>query len=338
MREVTICTMDYVDAATTGILSPHVLPVEDLRKMLLHIEETPPLTIHLSISSEDALHFYRYLCTHVLIADEQFLLLIDVPIQECALQLEIYEVFNLAIPHGNLAACYNINNRYLGIMHDDTKPVEISTDQFKTCQQANRQFCSLNTPLLPLVNSPKCITALYAKDKASIEKNAHYKSGKPLVSAYQHLSSQNIWIITSPLAAVSSGIRLICLEKAPRSTIPQTPIHVLQLPPACSTTSQYFHLPPCYETHELTVNISLKIANLNIINIPSPEFRIWQHLEDRWNGTQLHHLVNIPSVPIDQLYKQMVSSNGPINPFRSTDESIGDTVSVWTLFLIQAFT
>ena len=33
MREVTIHTMDYVDAATTGILSPHVLPVEDLRKM-----------------------------------------------------------------------------------------------------------------------------------------------------------------------------------------------------------------------------------------------------------------------------------------------------------------
>ena len=31
MREVTIHTMDYIDAATKGILSPHVLPVEDLR-------------------------------------------------------------------------------------------------------------------------------------------------------------------------------------------------------------------------------------------------------------------------------------------------------------------
>ena len=68
MREVTICIMDYVDAATTKMLSPHVLPVEDLRKMLLHIEETIPLTMHLPISSDDALHFYRYLCTHVLIA------------------------------------------------------------------------------------------------------------------------------------------------------------------------------------------------------------------------------------------------------------------------------
>ena len=47
---------------------------------------------------------------------------------------------------------------------------------------------------------------------------------------------------------------------------------------------------------------------------------------------QASPLVNIPSVPIDQLYKQMVNSNRPINPLMSTDESIGDTVSVWTLF------
>ena len=131
---------------------------------------------------------------------------------------------------------------------------------------------------------------------------------------------------------MTTGITLICPEEAPRFLKIQMPFHVLQLPPACSTISQHFHLPPCYETHELTINLSFNTANLNVINISSPEFRIWQHLEDHWNGTQLHHLVNIPSVPIDQLYKQMVNSNGPINPFMSTDESIADTISVWILF------
>ena len=80
MTEVAMNTIDYIDAATTGILTPHVLPVEDLREMVLHIEETQPSTMHLTFPSEDTLHFYRYLCTHVLIADEQFLLLINVPI------------------------------------------------------------------------------------------------------------------------------------------------------------------------------------------------------------------------------------------------------------------
>ena len=73
--------MDYINAATTGILSPHILPVQDLRKMLKYIEDTLPFIMHLPITSEDTLHFYRCLCTHMLITDEQFLLLIDVPIQ-----------------------------------------------------------------------------------------------------------------------------------------------------------------------------------------------------------------------------------------------------------------
>ena len=91
-RTVSIHTMDYIDAATTGTLSPHVLPITDLQKILSHIEETLPSTLHLPISSEDALHFYWYLCTHVLIANKQFLLLIDVPIQDQSHQLSIYKI------------------------------------------------------------------------------------------------------------------------------------------------------------------------------------------------------------------------------------------------------
>ena len=37
MRQIAINAMDYIDAAPTGILSPHVLPVEDLREMLMQI-------------------------------------------------------------------------------------------------------------------------------------------------------------------------------------------------------------------------------------------------------------------------------------------------------------
>ena len=129
----------------------------------------------------------------------------------------------------------------------------------------------------------------------------------------------NKWILTSAPTAVLTGI-IICPEEAPRFIKTQTPIHILHLPPVCSTTSQHFHLSPHYETHELTINISLNAANLNVINISSPEFRIWQHLESHWHRTQFYHLVNIPSASIDQLYKHMVSSNRPITLFMSTDE------------------
>ena len=140
MREVALHTTDYIDAATIGLFSPHVLPVEDLRKMLKHIEKMLPSSMHLPISSEDALHFYRYLHTHLLIADEQFLLLIDVPIQDHAQQMEIYDVFNLDMPHRNFSTCYDIQNKYLSITLDETSAVEISEDQFKICQKANDSF------------------------------------------------------------------------------------------------------------------------------------------------------------------------------------------------------
>ena len=58
IKRVSMHTMDYVDAATTGTLSPHILLVMVLKKMLSHIEETLPPTLHLPISSKDALHFY----------------------------------------------------------------------------------------------------------------------------------------------------------------------------------------------------------------------------------------------------------------------------------------
>ena len=108
-------TMDYINAATSGTLSPNVLPVADLQKMLQHIADTLPPTLHLPILPVDTLHFYRYLCTHVLIKNKQFLLLIDIPIQDRASQITIHQVFTLDIPHGNYSAHYNINTRYFGV-------------------------------------------------------------------------------------------------------------------------------------------------------------------------------------------------------------------------------
>ena len=53
IRRVSIHTMDYIDAATSGTLSPHILPVMDLQKMLLNLEETLPSTIVANLYIED---------------------------------------------------------------------------------------------------------------------------------------------------------------------------------------------------------------------------------------------------------------------------------------------
>ena len=102
-------TMDYIDAATSGTLSPHVLPVVDLQRMLQHIADTLPPTLHLPISPEDTLHIYRYLHTHFLIENKQILLLIEVPIQDRSRPITIHQILTLVILQGNYSACSDVD-------------------------------------------------------------------------------------------------------------------------------------------------------------------------------------------------------------------------------------
>ena len=81
----------------------------------------------------------------------------------------------------------------------------------------------------------------------------------------------------------------------------------------------------------MEVDISLDMANLNMINISSVNFCIWQHLEKHWNESQLLHLASIPSVPIGHLYHHMTKGFEHITPF-SLENSTGDTDSIWTFF------
>ena len=100
--------------------------------------------------------------------NKQFLLLIDIPIQDRACQITVHQVFTLDIPHGNYSAHYDMNTKYFGVTKDVTMGVELSTTQFQTCQQANGQFSCIYTPFQPLANPPMCIAALYTKSKTGI--------------------------------------------------------------------------------------------------------------------------------------------------------------------------
>ena len=165
---VSTHTMDYIDTATSGTLSPHVLPVIDLQRMLQHIADTLPPTLHLPISPEDTLLFYKYLHTRILIEKRQFLLQIDMPIQDRSRQITIHQILTLDIPQRNYSAHYDVDTKYLGVTKDATMALELSTTQFQACQEANGQLCSITTPFQPLANPPFCIAALYGKSTMDI--------------------------------------------------------------------------------------------------------------------------------------------------------------------------
>ena len=205
--------------------------------MLQHIADTLPPALHLPISPEDTLHFYRYLRTHVLIENKQFLLLIDIPIQDRSWQITIHQILTLDIPHRNYSGHYDVHPRYFGVTKDATKAVELSTMQFQACQDANGQCCSITTPFQPLTNPPSCIAALYAKSKADIASKCSLQICQASITNLPTQVAQDVWILTTPVRAQTNTMTLICLEK-PMETIPiQKPIHILKLPMACRATS-----------------------------------------------------------------------------------------------------
>ena len=211
--------MDYINKETSGTLSPHVLPVIDLQRMLQHIADTLPPTLHLPISPEDTLHFYRYLCTHILIETKEFLLLIDMPNQDRSRQITIHQILTLDIQQGHYSACYDVDSKYLGVTKDATMPVELSTTQFQACQEANGQFCSNTTPFQPLANPPSCIAYLYAKSTVDITSKCSLQIHK---ASATHLPTQiapDVWILTLPDAGPANTMTLICPEKT-METIP----------------------------------------------------------------------------------------------------------------------
>ena len=60
--------------------------------------------------------------------------------------------------------------------------------------------------------------------------------------------TSNLWIIPSNSQIQGSTMTKICPDKATSTVHLQQPFHILRLSPACSATSNYFHMLPCMGT------------------------------------------------------------------------------------------
>ena len=300
--------------------------------MLLHISDTLPPMLHLPVSPDDTLHFYRYLHTHILIENKQFLLLIDVPIQDRSCQITIHKVLTLSIPHGNFSACYDINTKYLGISKDATMVVELPTTQVQVCQEANGQFCSITTPFQPLANPIMCLCSI-CKEPIRCYFPMFITNKENFRCRLTNTDISDVWILMTPLSAPANTIMLICPEKATETITVRRPVFILRLPATCNATSPNFYLPLRYKTSNLDGNVSLNMANLCMINISALDFCIWQHLRNNGSEIQLWHLTTIPLIPVHKIYQHIINGTQHIIPFNTNDVSIEDTDSIWTLFL-----
>ena len=244
MKQLANHVLEYIDTATTGTLTPHLIPVPDLQQMLYWIESELPPNMQLPIPSSDPLHFYRYLWMHILVEENQFLLLIDVPIQDRAQQIQICQIINLPVPVGNYSMRYTMEMKYLGVTYDRTKAMDILEEQFKLCKEANGQFCPLLTPLQPLTNPPSCVAALYTKNSREINRLCELTTkAQPEIYLLIPLAP-NVWAIISSPFRQQLPVTVICPTKPAASIHISPPIHVLKLdqPAVLHLSTSTYHL------------------------------------------------------------------------------------------------
>ena len=105
--------------------------------------------------------------------------------------------------------------------------VKISQHQFSICQEAIGQFCNIHAPLQPLANPPSCVTALYAKNAATISTRCSLQIRKTQSISILSQIAPNVWILTSAPSTVTTGLTLICPGETTNVITVQKPIHFL---------------------------------------------------------------------------------------------------------------
>ena len=80
------------------------------------------------------------------------------------------------------------------------------------------------------------------------------------------------------------------------------------------------------------INVSVDTANINAINMSTPDFRTWQHFNSNWTTPHLHKFAHVPEVPVVQLYKHMITTSEPVHSFTIKDCD-KDPSLVWTILI-----
>ena len=206
--------------------------------------------------------------------------------------------------------------------------VELSPTQFQICQQPNGQFCHISTPFQLLANPPTCIAALYTKSKAGIASKCSLQSCKTTTTTLPTQIIPDVWILhyTSYSSTQHSNFDMS------RETHGNNPNLATNTHTEATHSLQChfiaFYLPPRYETPMLEVNVSLNMANLQMISAQC--FCIWQHLGNNKSDMQLQYLATIPSIPVHKVYQHLLNSTMQIVPFNTHPSE--DTDSLWSVF------
>ena len=214
---------EYLRVMATHKLNPTVVPLPQLKQMLLEIQEgireSPRLTLPIDPDSDNVESYYDIIRVTPHITQDLLVVLVRVPLTDTSLQMNVFQVHNLPAIHPglNVSVTYELEGKYLAVGQDGHYLALPDEADISLCLLTGGGLCKMSQALYPSDKVTWCIYALFKQDQKAVNKFCTYNFQKRTGNLAHSLGGY-LWAISS---VATEKLQVRCLKET----------HILEITP-----------------------------------------------------------------------------------------------------------
>ena len=161
---------EYMRALASQELNPMIITPDILKRILHKIEEDIKSNARLKLCKDPETNiwsYYRNVKLTPILLQYYLMLILNVPLVDKSLQMNLYKVHNSPMLHPtlNVQVQYELEGTYFATIMDCMFISLPTALDVKSCLVTNRHLCMFDQALYPVEHTNWCIYALFINDK-----------------------------------------------------------------------------------------------------------------------------------------------------------------------------
>ena len=238
-----------LDMLSLGHLSPSVVAPDRLRSLLVDLSKHIPSYLELPENPDTKLwDYYQFLTCQTVLMNTTIVTVIDIPLLDTGSTYEIYEVYNLPVPHENRTGAiiqYKLESTALAINPERTRYNLMGPNSAAHCTSSSIRFCDMEGAVYPINLSQTCLIALFMKNNDGIKQNCILLV-EPLarLPAVRYITN-GLWVIATQR---EQTFTILCHQgkSTTKTAVVKPPMGTLKLDMTCSASNGRLSLRPYY--------------------------------------------------------------------------------------------
>ena len=154
-----------------GRLTPEVLPVNELKLVLAHIQHNLPTHMSLPFPLENVWEYYATIRTTTVLMGDSLVVTMKIPLVDPWAKLTLYEVINIPVParESSNVVRYHLEFTYFGITADGRRYAQVTGEDLVRCEDIYAKNCVLTSPLYEINRHQYCVMALFRAEAKKVD-------------------------------------------------------------------------------------------------------------------------------------------------------------------------